>query len=98
MLIFLGNFEINQPVEILSASSSDEDLPTINLQKSNPVPVREPEVHQSSSSDTDTLPLSIDIVFYFGTESLQETFPNNIKCSVSMFMVFSFAFEFNLYK
>ncbi|XP_033758492.1 uncharacterized protein LOC117340824 [Pecten maximus] len=78
------NFELSQPFTILTDSSSDENLPSLLMptqKRDTPSPAT-CQKEANTSSDDDTLPLVIEVVFHHESTTISETFPNNTLGSV----------------
>ncbi|XP_033747514.1 uncharacterized protein LOC117332638 [Pecten maximus] len=78
------NFELSQPFTILTDSSSDENLPSslMPTQKRDTPSPATCQKEANTSSDDDTLPLVIEVVFHHESTTISETFPNNTLGSV----------------
>jgi hypothetical protein len=74
-IFFSANYEDHNPFEIVSTSSSDNDLPSIS-----------PKIlkNQDCDENDDTLPLTTDVYFHVDGSVLIESFPNNARGSVSI--------------
>jgi len=77
-----GNFDLNQSFEIITDSSSDEDLPRFD-NSSKMVVTNIDEF--SSAATNDTLPLTVDVTFHTKDGTFVKTFPNNARSSVSKY-------------
>lgn len=80
--LFSGNFDMNNSFEILTDSSSDEDLPHLSRPRRK-TETSTDNTENGTSSDDNTLPIAVNVTFHYKHNVIVESFPNNAKGSVS---------------